>query len=208
MKAITSLGFGIASSVCVCIGAASVASLVLAEPTEPLAHRITSSPDLWTATPIRIDPNQQNYERLPAVYSTYVTIPLPVKVAAGKPLRTSASPVANAVVAQFHLPPTHVDWCSSRYRSYDPATNTYRSFSGQVRRCTSPYANDDGADNHTAQVNPRFVGYGMENLHTAWCTARYRSYRADDNTYQPYDGPRRPCLSASQETRLEASNQF
>lgn len=33
------------------------------------------------------------------------------------------------------------------------------------------------------------------NSHTRWCYARYRSYRAWDNTYQPYNGPRRPCYS-------------
>ena len=26
-----------------------------------------------------------------------------------------------------------------------------------------------------------------------WCAAKYRSYRAYDNTYQPYNGPRRQC---------------
>ncbi|MBB3591656.1 hypothetical protein FHX08_002000 [Rhizobium sp. BK529] len=30
--------------------------------------------------------------------------------------------------------------------------------------------------------------------HVRWCYARYRSYRAFDNTYQPYYGPRRQCL--------------
>jgi hypothetical protein len=29
------------------------------------------------------------------------------------------------------------------------------------------------------------------------CKSKYRSYRAEDNTYQPFDdGPRRPCESA------------
>ncbi|MFD2258907.1 BA14K family protein [Chelativorans composti] len=28
-----------------------------------------------------------------------------------------------------------------------------------------------------------------------WCAQRYRSYRAYDNTFQPYNGPRRPCRS-------------
>jgi hypothetical protein len=27
----------------------------------------------------------------------------------------------------------------------------------------------------------------------AWCAERYRSYRASDNTYQPYSGARRRC---------------
>ncbi|MEK1892977.1 MAG: BA14K family protein [Rhizobium sp.] len=31
--------------------------------------------------------------------------------------------------------------------------------------------------------------------HLAWCSARYASYRVDDNTYQPHSGPRRECIS-------------
>jgi hypothetical protein len=38
------------------------------------------------------------------------------------------------------------------------------------------------------------VYYGG-NSHTSWCYSRYRSYRAYDNTYQPYYGPRRQCIS-------------
>jgi hypothetical protein len=31
--------------------------------------------------------------------------------------------------------------------------------------------------------------------HVQWCYDHYRSYRASDNTYQPYNGPRRQCVS-------------
>ena len=31
------------------------------------------------------------------------------------------------------------------------------------------------------------------NSHAQWCYDHYRSYRAYDNTYQPYNGPRRQC---------------
>lgn len=31
--------------------------------------------------------------------------------------------------------------------------------------------------------------------HVQWCYDRWRSYRASDNTYQPYNGPRRQCVS-------------
>jgi hypothetical protein len=31
--------------------------------------------------------------------------------------------------------------------------------------------------------------------HVEWCYNRYRSYRAYDNSYQPYYGPRRQCVS-------------
>jgi hypothetical protein len=33
------------------------------------------------------------------------------------------------------------------------------------------------------------------NSHVNWCYNRYRSYRAYDNTFQPYRGPRRQCIS-------------
>jgi hypothetical protein len=33
------------------------------------------------------------------------------------------------------------------------------------------------------------------NSHTSWCANRWRSYRAYDNTYQPYNGPRAQCVS-------------
>jgi hypothetical protein len=33
----------------------------------------------------------------------------------------------------------HVDWCSARYRSYNPRTNTWVSSRGVVRSCVSPY---------------------------------------------------------------------
>lgn len=33
------------------------------------------------------------------------------------------------------------------------------------------------------------------NAHLDWCYNRYRSYRAYDNTFQPYNGPRRQCIS-------------
>jgi len=31
--------------------------------------------------------------------------------------------------------------------------------------------------------------------HVQWCNNRYRSYRSSDNTFQPYNGPRRQCYS-------------
>lgn len=42
-----------------------------------------------------------------------------------------------------------------------------------------------------AIANDRPPTYGGS--HEARCYARYRSYRAYDNTYQPYNGPRRQC---------------
>lgn len=42
---------------------------------------------------------------------------------------------------------------------------------------------------------PRGYGPGPSAEHSAWCESRYRSYRASDNSFQPYEGPRRPCVS-------------
>lgn len=33
----------------------------------------------------------------------------------------------------------HVRWCSDRYRSYNPRTNTWVAYSGRVYQCNSPY---------------------------------------------------------------------
>lgn len=34
----------------------------------------------------------------------------------------------------------HVDWCLDRYRSYNPRTNLWLSYSGNYRHCVSPYS--------------------------------------------------------------------
>lgn len=45
-----------------------------------------------------------------------------------------------------------------------------------------------------ANSGPRYYGGGGSS-HVEWCYNRYRSYRASDNTFQPYNGPRRQCVS-------------
>ncbi|GAA4116398.1 BA14K family protein [Aminobacter aganoensis] len=45
-------------------------------------------------------------------------------------------------------------------------------------------------------VQPRRVYRGgLSSVHVRWCYNRYRSYRAWDNTFQPYNGPRQQCWS-------------
>jgi len=44
-------------------------------------------------------------------------------------------------------------------------------------------------------VYPRRVYRGGGGAHVQWCYDRYRSYRAYDNTFQPYNGPRQQCYS-------------
>jgi hypothetical protein len=45
-----------------------------------------------------------------------------------------------------------------------------------------------------ANSNTYYRG-GGGSAHVEWCYDRYRSYRAYDNTFQPYNGPRRQCYS-------------
>ncbi|WP_348633771.1 BA14K family protein [Rhizobium sp. BK376] len=102
----------------------------------------------------------------------------------------------------------HLDWCAARYRSFDPATNSYCSYSGETRSCTSPYAAAQiGQEGSVAQLANR--GHEISALSradAAWCAARYASYRQDDNSYRRYDGPRRRCVPPSHADMASARN--
>lgn len=45
------------------------------------------------------------------------------------------------------------------------------------------------------RVAPRRYYRTYSSAHVRWCHNRYRSYRAWDNSWQPYHGPRRQCRS-------------
>lgn len=45
-----------------------------------------------------------------------------------------------------------------------------------------------------APAAPLYGSY-LSPAHYQWCDQRYRSYRAVDNSFQPYHGPRRACVS-------------
>jgi BA14K-like protein len=106
-----------------------------------------------------------------------------------------------------------VEWCAARYRSYRPDDNNYTSYSGGQQPCVSPYTRDLAAaermspapfdaGNHEEFVEePSAVQYAADDTgayigsdHASYCFNRYRSYRPEDNSYQPYGGgPRRQC---------------
>ncbi|MDQ0323643.1 hypothetical protein QO002_005850 [Pararhizobium capsulatum DSM 1112] len=48
---------------------------------------------------------------------------------------------------------------------------------------------------HPGYYNYSEPGYYGDGSHANWCHSRYRSYRAYDDTFQPYYGPRRLCIS-------------
>ncbi len=189
MKAIATLAFGIACAVGASLGLASVASAVVTK-RDSSARLAPGASDLWTMTPVKIDRTSQSFERLPAVLSTY----------ASSPVRIARTPLAaertnevstNAAGDVRKSSDEHLAWCASRYRSFNADTNTYRSFSGEMKTCLSPFeGRQSSSDQYLGQsAQSSSTSQGM----AAWCAARYQSYGIEDNTYQPHGGQRRPC---------------
>lgn len=56
------------------------------------------------------------------------------------PLAAFGALAAGAAAANAgDLPPEHYRWCDDRYRSYDPASDTFQPYEGPRKRCNSPY---------------------------------------------------------------------
>ena len=107
----------------------------------------------------------------------------------------------------------HVAWCAERYRSYRAGDNSYQPYGAAGRApCVSPFFPGEGgaqtgdfsgevaADDYPAENQPVFIaetvdgGSVMTRDHIQSCFDRYRSYRPEDNSYQPYGGgPRQQC---------------
>ncbi|MER9266538.1 BA14K family protein [Mesorhizobium sp. M0195] len=188
-------------------GLAFATWLLIAKPVPPAAP-VSSVAELWAKDPRPVNPASQRLERLPAR-------PVPVRTSevdrTSKPADTAAASTPDttgsikpAVEEQQTLPAAHVEWCASRYRSYRPDDNRYTSYSGQQRPCISPYLDitDDGSYVEASDTSS-VEGYApsdepgdaeLSSDHVQYCFSRYRSYRPEDNTYQPYSGgPRRQC---------------
>ncbi|MDF2998320.1 MAG: hypothetical protein K0R27_3957 [Xanthobacteraceae bacterium] len=46
-----------------------------------------------------------------------------------------------------------------------------------------------------SQPGPAYAAPAVGDAHVQWCMQTYRSYRPSDDTFQPYNGPRQPCVS-------------
>lgn len=105
-------------------------------------------------------------------------------------MTTSALPAAPSSLSR-----EHIAWCERRYRSYRPETDSYTTYSGESRPCRSPYpAGDEAGAIEVSTLSGPATERQASLDHVAACFARYRSYRPQDNTYQPYGGgPRRQC---------------
>jgi hypothetical protein len=90
-------------------------------------------------------------------------------------------------------------WCGQRYGRHNYWNDDwrYRRHHRRYRRHINPgFYFGIGVPAYRYVQPRRHYGYrGGGSAHVAWCYDRYRSYRAWDNTYQPYHGPRRQCWS-------------
>ena len=123
--------------------------------------------------------------------------------------RWIAAAAAAGAEAAAHDLSMHVAWCSERYRSYNPEDNTYVTYDGERLDCMSDFVSDSGmtieaseavyVQAAASEALPSAIADGaayggIDAGHAESCFARYRSYRPEDNSYQPYGGgPRRQC---------------
>ena len=83
-----------------------------------------------------------------------------------------------------------------RYNHYNDDWRYRRYHRRHIRRHIYPqFYLGLGVPTYRYYAQPRRYYRGGGSAHVAWCYDRYRSYRAWDNTYQPYHGPRRQCWS-------------
>lgn len=190
---------GFALTVGVFVGGVAFAiSYLSADPVPVHMASIEPNPE-FLADVRKIDVTAQDFERV---------APTPTRRAMDDKARNHAiDDIATSALpeeAPLHtISPEHVAWCERRYRSYDAETNSYRPYSGGTRECVSPFTST------RASQEPENVEYAdltepfeqadlgtvsLNSSHLAICASRYRSYRAEDNTYQPYGGgPRMAC---------------
>ena len=83
-------------------------------------------------------------------------------------------------------------WYYNGHRGFVVARPGYRYYRGYWFPAAAFAA---GAAAGAAIAAPPAPPRRLAAAHVAWCHDRYRSYRAWDNSYQPYEGPRRQCWS-------------
>ncbi|TCQ02342.1 BA14K-like protein [Rhizobium sp. PP-F2F-G36] len=205
MKATAALAFFLTVAMTLFIAGFLSASALMAKPaTEALAN--ISVADLWSSEPKRVSTADRGLERAPAAPPVDLASSDNLTVAQPAILMNNASaeidktqpgaPSADIDLALARDPaignPEHQAWCEQRYRSYNADDNSYSAYSGDRKACISPYM-DVASTDDIGRMSPS--SDAVTDDHVRQCQARYSSYRASDNTYQPYGGPRRTCVT-------------
>ncbi len=82
-----------------------------------------------------------------------------------------------------------------RYRQYDPYYGDRRIYRGHRRVYRQRVIIYERPRRVHRRSHRRVHRVHRSNRHVRWCYNRFRSYRAWDNTFQPYHGRRRACRS-------------
>lgn len=183
------------ASILFCSGFLSAFALVSKPAPQHLSN--LQSPDLWPADVRRVRAAGQGGKPAMAVTTeaarteeTGATPPRLSVTIEAEPIPATEARDSGSIAGSS----AHESWCKSRYRSYRSSDNTYTSYGGSRKDCISPMADlvveaslDGGEPQGLAEA------VSDDDSGVARCRARYASYRASDNTYQPFSGPRRLC---------------
>jgi len=165
----------------------------LAQPIAPHKFADLNGESLWPSEVRRVDPSLQAYERLPSAITANTMVAeakpaerLKVMLGANKPEVASGQV---SLLAELQSAKAQ-EWCGARYRSYDPADNTYQPYGGGPRRtCAAPVETPTYPVQQIADIG----AMSEPDANARWCMERYSSYRVEDNTYQPFSGGRKQC---------------
>ena len=116
-----------------------------------------------------------------------------VELPATEPPATEAPADEPAQPVQAEAPQCNIEACTAAYRSFRASDCTYQPFEGPRQLCTQgPQAPEPlEAEAATAATQPVQTEALQCNIER--CTAAFRSFRASDCTYQPFEGSRQLC---------------
>lgn len=224
MNSLLSLILGLTMAMVLFVGGVAGASWMMREPAPHQFAHLDERP-LWTNRPVSIDPKDQPFERIAAapVPPVFLAMAIDLPDQEERSVATVSTDdgfqnasldmeMTGAIEDQpaMNLADTpHAQWCAQRYNSYRVEDDSYQPYNGPRRSCDSPYMAsplEPGMEPDMAAdvLNAETVAYDAggqravvqgDNSHVNWCLQRYRSYNVGDNTYQPFNGPRRTCES-------------
>jgi hypothetical protein len=180
---------------------------------------------LWTSKPTIVDAAHERLKRVAAKMpdpptneiqrNSDITSENPLAMSTGQNNVDPTTTSATIDSAQENLKQFHTEWCKRRYSSYRVDDDSYQPYRGIRRQCASPYivagnitpastaviertslvTRDDQDEQKTASAEETVGPQDADAQQAMKCARRYRSYRPEDNTYQPFDGgPRRQCF--------------
>jgi BA14K-like protein len=167
------------------------ASAEFAKPYAP--HRFDHLADgMWSVEPKRVDPGEQNYERVAALIPVReASQDLAMPAVVGTPSAGNPTPLTDVAVTRS----VDSDPCEQKYKSYRAADNSYQPFDGGPRRQCELAPPPASVATSQPAITPVAVADSTSEEHGSLCATKYSSYNAADDTYQPFGGgSRKPCL--------------